>query len=58
MLDIVICIPIKYGNLNIICWVVNNNHKLIVIHDEQLENFRLKDCLDPKKHLLISEFNI
>ena len=28
-----------------------------MIHDQQLENFKLKDCLHPTKHLLISEFN-
>ena len=55
--DIVICIPSKFMSVGIIGWVDLNHYKLIVIHDQQLENFQLKDCLHPEKHLLISEFN-
>ena len=55
--DIVICMPSKFINLGIIGWIELRHYKLIVIHDQQLENFRLKDCLDLKNHLLISEFN-
>lgn len=55
--DVVICMPSKFINLGIIGWIELRHYKLIVIHDEQLENFRLKDCLDLKNHLLISEFN-
>lgn len=55
--DIVICIPSKFMSVGIIGWVDLNHYKLIVIHDQQLENFKLKDCLHPTKHLLISEFN-
>ena len=56
--DILICVPSKFINLGIIRWVRLKHYKLIAIRNEQLENFKFKDCLDPKNHLLISEFNI
>ena len=55
--DVVICMPSKFINLGIISWIELRHYKLIVIHDQQWENFEFKDCLDPKEHLLISEFN-
>ena len=55
--DVAICMPSKFISVGIIGWVDLKHYKLIVIHDQQLENFQLKGCLDPKNHLLISEFN-